>query len=263
MSNISNIVFAVIVVAASWFFARNVKRIARNIKLGRDEDRSDNPAERWGTMARVALGQSKMVVRPIAGILHIIVYAGFVIINIEVLEIIIDGLFGTHRVLSFLGPLYDFLIGGFELLAFGVLLACVVFLVRREGLRLKRFWMKEMHGWPRSDASIILVTEIALMTAFLMMNAADLTLQARGAHHYVQAGAFPVSGSIAPLLAGISTTGLVIVERVCWWFHILGILAFLNYLPYSKHFHILLVPEYVLQQPFSEDTDQEYGPCYR
>ena len=161
MSIISNIIFAVIVVAASWFFARNVKRIARNINLGRDEGRSDSPGERWGTMARVALGQSKMVVRPIAGFLHIIVYAGFVIINIEVLEIIIDGLFGTHRVLSLLGPLYDFLIGGFELLALGVLLACVAFLVRREGLRLKRFWMKEMDGWPRSDASIILFTEIA------------------------------------------------------------------------------------------------------
>jgi len=240
VSIISNIIFAVIVVAASWFFARNVKRIARNINLGRDEGRSDSPGERWGTMARVALGQSKMVVRPIAGFLHIIVYAGFVIINIEVLEIIIDGLFGTHRVLSLLGPLYDFLIGGFELLALGVLLACVAFLVRREGLRLKRFWMKEMDGWPRSDASIILFTEIALMTAFLTMNAADLTLQERGADHYIQAGAFPVSGFIVPLLYGLSTTGLIIVERACWWFHIIGILAFLNYLPYSKHFHILL-----------------------
>jgi ferredoxin len=191
-------------------------------------------------LVRVALGQSKMVVRPIAGILHIIVYAGFVIINIEVLEILIDGLFGTHRVLSFTGALYDFLIASFEWLALGVLLACVVFLVRRNGIRLKRFLSKELDGWPRSDANIILFVEILLMSAFLLMNAADGLLQNRAHEHYHSAGSFPVSSWIMPALSGISDQGLIFIERFCWWFHIIGILAFMNYLPYSKHFHILL-----------------------
>ena len=240
MSMVPIIAFVLVMVAAVWLFARNVRRIRRNILLGRDEDRSDRAGERWGVMARVALGQGKMVVRPIAGLLHIIVYAGFVIINIEVLEIIIDGLFGTHRIFSSLGVVYDLLIASFEWLALGVWLACAIFLVRRYGLRIKRFWNKEMTAWPRTDAALILFTEIALMTAFLLMNAADVNLQARGVDHYVRAGSFPVSGLIAPSLAGLSDQGLIVVERVCWWFHIIGILAFLNYLPYSKHFHILL-----------------------
>ncbi|MEO8588192.1 MAG: (Fe-S)-binding protein [Flavobacteriales bacterium] len=237
---ISSIVFVLLMIAAVGLFTRNVRRVVRNIRLGRDEQRNDRKAERWALMTRVALGQSKMVVRPIAGILHIVVYAGFVIINIEVLEIIIDGLFGTHRVFSFLGPFYDFLIGSFEWLALGVLLACAIFLIRREVLRLKRFWMKEITAWPRSDASIILTTEILLMTAFLTLDATDLTLQGRGVEHYVAAGAFPVSSVIAPLFSGLSDGGLEMLERSCWWFHIIGILAFLNYLPYSKHFHIIL-----------------------
>jgi heterodisulfide reductase subunit C len=239
---ISSIVFIVLLGAASALFARNIMRVRRNILLGRDVTINDRRPERWAVMTRVALGQSKMVVRPVAGILHIIVYAGFVIINIEVLEILIDGIFGTHRVLSFLGGLYDLLIGSFEWLALGVLLACVIFLIRREGIRLKRFWMKEMAGWPRSDASIILVTEVLLMTAFLLMNAADHTLQGRGEGHYIVAGSFPVSSTIASLASftSFSSTSLIAIERVCWWFHIIGILAFLNYLVVSKHLHILL-----------------------
>lgn len=239
---IANIIFLVLLAGASWLFARNIRKVVRNINLGRDEQRNDRKAERWAVMTRVALGQSKMVVRPVAGFLHIIVYAGFVIINIEVLEIIIDGIFGTHRVLSFLGGFYDFLIGSFEWLALGVLVACVIFLVRREVLGLKRFWMKEITAWPRSDASIILTTEILLMTAFLTMNAADLSLQGMGAEHYVKAGAFPVSSWVAALFnfSALSPSSLVLIERVCWWFHIIGILGFLNYLPYSKHLHILL-----------------------
>lgn len=240
MSMLPIIAFAVVMVASVVLFTRNIRRVSRNIKLGRPEDRTDRQPERWGIMARVALGQSKMVTRPIAGVLHIIVYAGFVIINIEVLEIIIDGLFGTHRIFSFLGGFYGFLIASFEWLALGVWLACAIFLVRRYVVKLKRFVMKELDGWPRTDATLILCTEIALMTAFLTMNAADLTLQQRGVEHYVQAGAFPVSGLIAPSLAGMSDHGLVMLERICWWFHIIGILAFLNYLPYSKHFHIVL-----------------------
>jgi heterodisulfide reductase subunit C len=237
---IGSIVFIVLLVGASWLFARNFMRIRRNILLGRDVTINDRKGERWALMARVALGQSKMVVRPVAGFLHIIVYAGFVIINIEVLEIIIDGIFGTHRVLSFMGGFYDFLIGSFEWLALGVWVACVIFLVRRNIIKLKRFVMKELDGWPRTDANLILFTEIALMTAFLLMNAADVTLQGRGEEHYVAAGAFPVSGVIAGWLANVSTASLILIERICWWFHIIGILAFLNYLVVSKHLHILL-----------------------
>ena len=237
---VPSIVFIVLLVGASWLFARNIMRIRRNILLGRDVKINDRQGERWALMARVALGQSKMVVRPVAGFLHIIVYAGFVIINIEVLEIIIDGVFGTHRVLSFMGGFYDFLIGSFEWLALGVWVACAIFLVRRNIIKLKRFVMKELDGWPRTDANLILFTEIALMTAFLLMNAADVTLQDRGEGHYITAGAFPVSGVVASILSDWSTASLITLERICWWFHIIGILAFLNYLVVSKHLHILL-----------------------
>ncbi|MCB0767215.1 MAG: (Fe-S)-binding protein [Flavobacteriales bacterium] len=239
---IASIVFILLVGAASWLFGRNIMRIRRNILLGKEEVINDRKAERWSVMTRVALGQSKMVVRPVAGFLHIIVYAGFVIINIEVLEIIIDGIFGTHRVLSFLGGFYDFLIGSFEWLAIGVWVACAIFLVRRNLLRLKRLVMKELDGWPKTDANLILFTEIALMTAFLLMNAADWSLQQRGAEHYTVAGAFPASAHIASLtsIASLSTGSLIAIERICWWFHIIGILAFLNYLVVSKHLHILL-----------------------
>ncbi len=237
---IAQLLFTALLLAGAVLFARNILRVRRNILLGRDVTINDHPGERWALMARVALGQSKMVVRPVAGILHIIVYAGFVIINIEVLEIIIDGVFGTHRVLSFLGGFYDFLIGGFEWLALGVWVACAIFLVRRNLIKLKRFVMKELDGWPRTDANLILVTEIALMTAFLLMNGADQLLASRGAEHYIVAGAFPISGLLTPLLDGLSNTSLILVERICWWFHIIGILAFLNYLVVSKHLHILL-----------------------
>lgn len=240
--SIAAVLFLLVLVAAVALFTRNVRRIRRNILLGRDVDRTDRPGERWALMARVALGQSKMVVRPVAGLLHIVVYAGFVIINIEVLEIIIDGLFGTHRVLGFLGGFYGFLIGSFEVLALLTWLACAIFLVRRFLLRIKRFWGREMTAWPRTDAGLILTFEILLMSAFLLMNAADLTLQARGVEHYAAVGAYPVSSSIASLasLTSLSTATLIGIERFSWWFHIVGILAFLNYLPYSKHFHILL-----------------------
>ncbi len=239
---ISSIVFVVLLGAASWLFARNIMRVRRNILLGRDVTIDDRKSERWAIMTRVALGQSKMVVRPVAGTLHIIVYAGFIIINIEVLEIIIDGVFGTHRVLSFLGGFYDFLIGSFEWLALGVWVACAIFLVRRNIIKLKRFVMKELDGWPRTDANLILTTEILLMSAFLLMNAADGTLQGRGMGHYIQAGAFPVSHWVARLtdITDMSSGTLVGIERGCWWFHIIGILAFLNYLVVSKHLHILL-----------------------
>jgi heterodisulfide reductase subunit C len=255
---IAQLLFAVLLIGAIVLFVRNARRIARNIHLGKPEARNDRKSERWALMTRVALGQSKMVVRPVAGVLHIIVYAGFVIINIEVLEILIDGLFGTHRVFSFLGGFYDFLIGSFEWLALGVWVACAVFLVRRNIIKLKRFVMKELDGWPRTDANLILVTEILLMSAFLLMNAADLALQGRGEAHYIAAGAYPVSGWLAPMLDGWSNGSLVLLERVCWWFHIIGILAFLNYLVVSKHLHILLAfPNvwYSKLQPKTEIAD--------
>jgi len=235
---ISQILFIAITLAAIALFSFNLKKVIRNIKIGRPADRSDQPSKRMMTMIRVALGQSKMVVRPIPAALHFIVYVGFVIINIEVLEIMIDGAFGTHRIFGGLGSIYNFLIGSFEFLALGVWLSCAIFLIRRNILKLRRFTSPELKGWPKSDANYILFTEILLMTAFLLMNAADAKLQALGAHHYITAGAFPVSQFLQHLLPGTESS-LMMIERSCWWFHIVGILCFLNYLPYSKHFHIL------------------------
>ncbi len=235
---VAQIIFLVITLAAIVLFTYNSRKIIRNIRLGRPVDRSDQPQKRLMTMLRVAFGQSKMVVRPIPAFLHFFVYIGFVIINIEVVEIMIDGLFGTHRIFHGLGGFYDFLIASFEILAFTVWVACVIFLIRRNVLKLKRFRGVEMTSWPKSDANYILITEILLMTAFLMMNAADLKLQVLGSAHYTTAGAFPISQYLINLLPS-SESSLIAIERGCWWFHIIGILAFLNYLPYSKHFHIL------------------------
>lgn len=238
---LSQLLFAICLATGIWMFTRKVKEISANIRMGRPLDRNDQPSLRWKTMAMVALGQSKMFSRPLAAFFHLIIYVGFIIVNVELIEIVIDGLFGTHRVLSFLGGFYNFLIGSFEFLAFGVLLACVVFLCRRNILRLKRFHMRELTSWPRTDANLILITEILLMSAFLFMNASDYLLQKRAVFHDFEiVGAFPVSGVLTGLLSGLSNVQLEIIERGCWWFHIIGILAFLNYVPYSKHFHILL-----------------------
>lgn len=237
---ILQLLFVLALGAAIWLFYRNVSKIRRNILLGRELDRSDRSAERWMTMLKVAFGQTKMAVRAVPFIFHFIIYAGFIIINIEVLEIMIDGIFGTHRVFApILGGLYDVLIGSFEILALGVWVACVVFFARRNIVNLKRFTGVEMKAWPKSDANYILITEVLLMSAFLIMNAADSKLQALGAEHYIKAGSFPVSQYIANLLPD-SINALIAIERGMWWFHILGILAFLNYVPYSKHFHIFL-----------------------
>lgn len=237
---IAQIIFIIILAAAIYLFSKNAGKIRRNILLGKNTDRADNAALRWKTMAKVALGQSKMVKRPLAAILHFFVYAGFIIINIEVLEIIIDGVFGTHRIFSgMLGGLYGLFIGSFEVLALLVLTGCIVFLCRRNLVKLKRFSGIEMTDWPKSDANYILIAEILLMTAFLTMNAADYKLQLFHFGHYIQAGSFPVSGFLMPLLPDNTHTA-ELIERGCWWLHITGILAFLNYLPYSKHFHIIL-----------------------
>ncbi|USD24801.1 (Fe-S)-binding protein [Flagellimonas marinaquae] len=240
MEYLPNIAFAIALIVGIGFFVRNVKKLSRNIKLGKDVDVSDNKPQRWKNMAKIALGQTKMVVRPIAGLLHIIVYVGFIIINIEVLEIILDGLLGTHRIFAPLGSIYNFLIGAFEVLALMVIVAVVVFWIRRNIIRIQRFIKPEMKGWPKKDGNLILYIELVLMALFLTMNAADFQLQQLGAEHYAKAGAFPVSQFIAPLLQGLSESSLIMVERTAWWIHILGILAFLNYLYYSKHLHILL-----------------------
>jgi heterodisulfide reductase subunit C len=240
MQYIPNILFAILLLFGIGFFVRNVVRLRRNIFLGKDVEVSDNASQRWKNMANIALGQSKMVVRPIAGFLHIIVYVGFVIINIEVLEIIIDGLLGTHRIFSGLGVVYNVLIASFEILAFLVIVAVVLFWIRRNVIRLKRFTKPEMEGWPKKDGNLILYIEVVLMFLFLTMNASDYQLQQMGADYYVQAGSFPISQFIAVWFQGLSEATLIGIERTAWWLHIAGILFFLNYLYYSKHLHILL-----------------------
>ena len=237
---IGQFIFILVFTGFTFLFIKNFRKILRNINLGKDIDRTYNSTARWKIMTRVALGQSKMVSRPIAGFLHLLIYVGFVIINIEVIEIIIDGIFGTHRVLSFLGPFYAFIIGAFEILAALVLIACVFFLTRRNIMRIPRFWSKEMQGWPKTDANLILVFEIVLMFAFLLMNASDSLLFAMNSVHYNVEFINPISQYFIPLIDNLSESTLIFVERICWWFHIVGILAFLNYLVISKHLHIIL-----------------------
>jgi ferredoxin len=239
MGILSQVIFALILGVGSWIFAGRVKFIRRNIFLGKKLDLSDNPAARWKQMAWVAMGQSKMVKRPVAGFFHILIYVGFVLINIEVLEILIDGLLGTHRFFAhYLGSIYDVAIGFFEILAFGVLLACVVFLGRRFVTKVPRLQMSELKGWPMKDATIILVVEIVLMGALLLMNAAEQMLVKR--ELMVGHGSFPVSQYLVGLFEGISDGSVHMIERLCWWFHFVGIIVFLNYVPYSKHWHIIM-----------------------
>ncbi len=240
MEYIPQIVFAIALILGIGYFARNVGKLKRNINLGRDVDANDNKSQRWKNMTMIALGQSKMVKRPIAGILHVIVYVGFVIINIEVLEIIIDGLTGKHRIFAPAGNIYNVLIASFEILAFLVLVAVIVFWLRRNVIKLKRFLSSEMKGWPKNDGNIILYFEVVLMCLFLTMNATDYQLQLNGAEGYAQAGSFPISQFLLPLFDGLADSTLIIIERTAWWLHILGILVFLNYLYFSKHLHILL-----------------------
>ena len=238
-----NVLFVLLLGVAIGLFARNVKKINRNIQLGREINRSDRSNERWGNMARIALGQSKMVKRPLAGILHIVVYIGFILINIELLEIVVDGIFGTHRIFApYLGGFYNILIGSFEILAALVLIAVIIFWCRRNVIRIQRFWKDEMKGWPKLDADLILYFEVVLMGLFLTMNGADLAIQSNfpDAPHYMQAGAFPVSKFLMPLFEGVDLSSLILIERSAWWMHIIGIFIFLNYLYYSKHLHILL-----------------------
>ncbi|UAM99313.1 (Fe-S)-binding protein [Polaribacter litorisediminis] len=235
MQYLPNILFALALIFGIGFFVMNIRKLSRNIKLGKDVNRTDKKPERLKNMIMIALGQSKMVKRPFSGLLHVIVYVGFVIINIEVLEIIIDGLAGTHRIFQGIinERVYAFLIGTFEVFAALVFIAVILFWTRRNVANIKRFMSSEMKGWPKNDANYIIYFEMILMTLFLVMNATDIDFQKAGIGN-------PISQFIAPLFNSFSPDTLHIIERTAWWIHILGILTFLNYLFYSKHLHILL-----------------------
>ena len=237
-----NIIFSFLLVISLGFFGRNIKKLIRVINLGKPVDRSDNPAKRLSNMIKIALGQSKMVTKPISGALHVIVYLGFIIINIEVLEILIDGITGSHRFFSkyFNTTIYNFLIASFEIFALLVLISVIIFWTRRNLLKIKRFLSSEMKGGPKFDADNILYFEVVLMMLFLSMNATDLILQERNFEGYYSAGSFPVSSFMVPIFDSFTTSTVFLLERIFWWSHIIGIFFFLNYLYYSKHLHILL-----------------------
>ncbi|MAX02264.1 MAG: Fe-S oxidoreductase [Flavobacteriaceae bacterium] len=242
MEILPNIIFTFLLIFSLGFFARNIKKLITVINLGKPVNRSDNPLKRLSNMIRIALGQSKMVTKPISGALHVIVYLGFIIINIEVLEILIDGVTGSHRFFSkyFSTSIYNFLIASFEIFALLVLISVIIFWTRRNLLKIKRFLSSEMKGWPKFDADNILYFEVVLMLLFLSMNATDLILQERNYEGYYSAGSFPVSSFMVPIFDSFSTSTIYLLERVFWWSHIIGIFFFLNYLYYSKHLHILL-----------------------
>jgi len=243
MQYLDNVFFLILLIAGFGLFGKSLLKIYRNIRLGREINRSDRKAERWETMTRVAMGQSRMTARPVAGVLHLFVYVGFVIINIELIEIIVDGIFGTHRFLSIIfgHTFYNFFTATLEVLALLVIVGVVLFFIRRNFYGVKRLTMKELFGWPKNDANWILIIEFALMVAFFTMNSSDFILQQRGvleAH-----GSFPISEmTLVPFLEIFSFDNifLEVVERGAWWFHFVGILFFMNYLYYSKHLHIIL-----------------------
>ncbi|AQX04522.1 (Fe-S)-binding protein [Elizabethkingia meningoseptica] len=240
MQYIDNILFLILIIVGFGLFIKSTRELIRNVNLGKDIDRSDRKSERWSVMARVALGQGKMVKRPVAGILHILVYAGFIIVNLELVEIFIDGLFGTHRVLAgVLGSgLYNVFTAVLEVMAFLVAVSIVIFFIRRNIVHVYRLNMKELFGWPKNDANWILVIEFCLMMAFFKMNAADWLLQQRGV--LPEHGSFPISSHLlAPVLNNFSDSFLMFTEKGAWWFHIIGVFFFMNYLYYSKHLHIL------------------------
>jgi ferredoxin len=243
MQIIQQIAFIILAGLSVFIFSKKAGQLYRNIFLGKAEDISDHKNLRWQNVVLLALGQKKMFKNPLVAVMHLVIYAGFIIINIEVLEIVLDGILGTHRLFApMLGGLYSFLINFFEWLAAGVIVVCVIFLSRRNIIKLKRFISNDLNGWPRTDANAILIVEIVLMSLFLTMNATDTLLQTRGVGHYAehQTGNFFFSSLLQPIFQNFSTSALVGIERTCWWLHIAGIFAFLNYLPYSKHLHIVL-----------------------
>lgn len=246
VSLVQQLLFLAAFVAAALLVTARVRRIASNIRLGRPLDRTDRPAERLKTMLLIAFGQKKMFDKPFVGLMHFIIYAAFIIVNIEILEIVLDGFLGTHRLFApYLGSAYRLLINFFELLAVGVVIACIIFLLRRNLKLVPRFWSREMTAWPRLDANIILLAEIALMFCLFTMNATDSILQTRkdspyAAAHYPETGTFLISGLLVPLFSHADTTTLIWLERGAWWLHILGIMSFAVYVTYSKHLHIAL-----------------------
>ncbi|TAF66028.1 MAG: (Fe-S)-binding protein [Cytophagales bacterium] len=239
---LQQIAFILILGVATFFIRKRVLFIINNIKIGKAHAQPfDNAGKRWNKMFLIAFGQKKMFEKPLVGIMHFVIYAGFLLVNIEVLEIVLDGLTGSHRLFApFLGGFYNVLISFFEFLAVGVITVCVIFLIRRNVLKIDRFWKAEMTAWPRLDANLILTIEILLMIAILTMNAADAILQTKGAEHYPITGAFAFSQFLIPLLSSLSETSLIVVERVGWWFHIIGIFCFAAYVTYSKHLHIFM-----------------------
>ena len=229
-----NIIFVVVLFLGLYFFSRNLHQLYRNINLGKQIDVSDNKKQRFINMSKIALGQGKLIKRPISGFLHVVVYVGFIIINIELLEIILDGILGSHRLFSsYMGSFYGYLIGTFEFLAVSVLLAVSVFWIRRNVIKLKRFFGDNMKGWPKNDANIILYFEVVLMVLFITMNATDLKFQEMNSGNLI-------SGYIYGFFSDYSIESLHLIERASWWAHIIGILIFMNYLYFSKHLHILL-----------------------
>ena len=241
MAYLPNLLFSILIFCGLGLFIRNLLRIRRNINLGKKIDFKSSPKQRLKKMILLAFGQRKMLDRPLVGFLHLIVYIGFIFINIELLEIVLDGITGSHRILApLLGSFYNFLIAAFEVLALLVLVAVFFFWARRNLLKIKRFLSKEMTGWPKKDANYILYFEVLLMFLFLAMNATDQLLQFGAVNGYIKAGSFPVSQFLVPYFQAFSLETVQVFERFFWWAHIIGILLFLNYLYYSKHLHILL-----------------------
>jgi heterodisulfide reductase subunit C len=241
MEVVQQILFLLLAGIAIFLFVKKAAAIRRNIALGRDEATQPHP-DRWRNVLLMAFGQKRMFDKPMVAVLHFILYASFIIINIEVLEIVLDGILGTHRLFAQpLGTFYTFVINFFEILAVLVIISCVIFLVRRNVIKVRRLAMRELDGWPKSDANYILLFEIVLMSLFLIMNASDRALQLQGHGHYAELSTnFWISGGIAAAFQNIPAGTLVAIERIAWWLHIAGIFVFLNYIPYSKHLHIVL-----------------------
>ncbi|WP_109831706.1 (Fe-S)-binding protein [Reichenbachiella versicolor] len=241
MIGLSQLVFLVIVITAGYFLTKRIKEIRRNILMGKPLDRSDKSSERLKSMILIAFGQKKMFKKPIPAFLHLLIYVGFLVINLEVLEFVIDGLTGEHRFFApYLGDFYNVAMNFFEILALGVLISCIIFLIRRNVLKVERFTKPEMKGWPAMDGNLILIIEIVLMVVILKMNAADQVLQSRGVEGYYETGTLYISNVLIPIYQNFSSTLLITIERGAWWFHIVGILAFAVYVTYSKHLHIFL-----------------------
>jgi len=240
MAVLQQIVFIITLAAAVFLIRKRVLRIRNNIRLGKDFEVKGDSGQRIKNTMLIAFGQQKMFKKFIPAFLHFFIYVGFLVINLEVLEFVIDGVLGSHRIFApYLGGFYTVLMNVFEFLAVAVLLACVIFLLRRNVLKVARFQSAEMTQWPRLDANLILVTEVVLMTAILTMNATDQILQTRD-DHYTATGSLFFSSFLIPLFQNLNTTTLIFIERFAWWFHIIGILGFALYVTYSKHLHIFM-----------------------